>query len=355
MASKFLGKVGDKKNIYEIHALTNGHKFREIAEPDISDPSLYRQILKGRYQILANGNAIYCTAVNPIEEEKIEYNPHDDREGTIHLVAVDNHGEVEAALAVAVDIGDTENGTYVGVPLENRWKKGDYPLGDNLDKFRKNYVRLNHNENRDILPYEMAELYRHFKRFGKNNTYARLGLYCGLNHLLVREAHNRQKTATLLWLFDAIPQYFNLYRYAGAAVLRDFTLRDKPKFISPSRRYLLKKSSNGSTFIEYRGEKISRSVPVPAPYRKKNGVKFKKQETPFLDGVVDLRLLEKAIQVTPNNLTSIHFDGFTEKDKNYLNETLKLLMRRSYTGNRLPLPQDKNGQDIVWNFNGIGI
>ncbi len=355
MASKFLGKVGDDKNIFEIHALTNGHKFREIAESDISDPALYQQILRGRYQILSNGNAIYSTAVNPIKEEEIEYNPHDDREGTIHFVAVDNHGEIEAALAVAVDIGDTENGTHVGVPLENRWEKGDYPPGNNLDEFRKNYVRLNHNEDRAILPYEMAELYRHFKRFGSNNTYTRIGLYCGCYHMLVREARKTQKIATTLWVFGAIPQYFNLYRYAGAGVLRDFTIKEKPQFLSPSKKAITTQVKNNAKILSYEGTMISRDVIIPIPVRDNGTVTYEKRYVPFLDGIIDISKVEKAIQDDPHNLSSLHYKGFNDRDKLFLKSTLSLIGRRAFNDKKPELPKSKNGLAIVWKFNGIGM
>ncbi len=329
MATLFLGKVGAGRDIFEIHALTNGHGFREIAKADISDPSLYRQILKGRYQMLTNGNAIYCTAVNPIIEEEIEYNPHDDREGTVHFVAVDRHGEVEAALAVAVDIGAKDNGVDIGVPLENKWKSGEYSIGENLDDFRSRYVRLNHDEDRDILPYEMAELCRHYKRFGTNNTFARLGLYCGLYQLLVREAYKKRQTPTTLWVFNAIPHCFNHYRYTGAAVLRDYTIQDTPQFISPAKKELEYCYENKMISLSYKGMMISRNVVMPIPVRENGTVRHEKKNVPFLDGIIDISNVEKAAKRDPKYLSPIYYKGFNGRDKLLLNNTISLLARRA--------------------------
>ncbi len=350
MASLFLGKVGDGKNIFEIHAVTNGHSFREIPESSISDSEIYKKILEGRYQLLCNGNPIYCTAVNPIDGKNIEYNPHDDREGTIHIVALDSNGQIEAALGVAVDICDQENGTYIGLPLENRWRPGTYSEGSLLDEFREKYIRLNQGENRNIKPYEMAELYRHYKRFGTNNSLARLGLYCGCYHLLVREARIKQKTPTTLWTFDTIPHYFNLYRYAGAAVLRDFTVRENMQFISPAKKDLVVSKS----CIKFEGVVVSRNVATLIPCNINGSTSFEIKEVPFLDGIIDIEKNENGIVKDPHDLMPLHYKGFAVKDIHILKATLSLIGRRAFVSEKPDLPIGKSGSRIQWDFNVIG-
>jgi len=350
MTSLFLGKVGVGEDVYEIHALTNGQSFREIPESSISDSKIYKNILEGRYELLCNGNPIYCTAINPIDLKSIEYNPHDDREGTIHIVALDNNGQIEAAVGVAVDVCDSENGTYIGLPLENRWKPGNYPEGSLLDEFREKYVRLNKDENRTIKPYELAELYRHYKRFGTNNSLARIGLYCGCYHLLVREARLKQKNPTTLWAFDAIPQYFNLYRYAGAAVLRDFTIKRNSQFISPSKKDLVVSKS----CIKFENVVVSRNVLTPIPHNIDDSTCFEIKEVPYLDGIIDIANNENGIVLDPHNLSPLHYKGFTSKDKQILKATLSLIGRRSFISDKPELPTGKSSSKILWDFNGVG-
>ena len=194
MASLFLGKIGNYNDVYEIHAVTVNLPFREFSVSQISDTLLANEIFKSRFEVLASERPIYCTAINPDSANRKEVNPHDLREGTVHLVALNKKGDVSCALSVAVDIAGEEDGIPIGLPLENRWRQNGYPKGQNMDVFRKQYLPMNYGKNRSFKPWEMAELYRHFKSStAKSSLACRLGLYAGCYHLLVREARKKQK------------------------------------------------------------------------------------------------------------------------------------------------------------------
>jgi len=149
-------------------------------------------MVKKRYEILNSSRAIYCTAVRPDEKNKVEINPHDKRPGTVHIVSIDDKDNIICGLSAALDTGETDRGELIGLPLENRWKPGDYPLGANLDEFREKFIRVNYGKNRELKPGEMVELYRHFKvNEGKENLPFRIVVYTGAYQLLVREARKK--------------------------------------------------------------------------------------------------------------------------------------------------------------------
>lgn len=141
--------------------------FREFHQSEISDPSLYRSMLTQRFMLLETGRPIYCTAVNPDKKKRQEHNPHDDRAGTVHIAAVDSQsGDIACILSLAVDTGERERGDIVGLPLENRWRQNGYPEGSSLDRFREIYLALNYQSKMAMAPWQMVELYRHFKTAG---------------------------------------------------------------------------------------------------------------------------------------------------------------------------------------------
>ena len=164
MTSLFLGTIGSRNSDYEVHALTKDLPFREFNKSSISDAALYNKLIQGRFQLLAGERPIYCKAINPDTEKKIEENPHDTREGTVHIVAVDQNGDIECALSAAVDTGAKDGGNLIGLPLENRWNPNGYHEGASLDTFRKRYLKSLYGKNRSINPWEMVELYRHYKK-----------------------------------------------------------------------------------------------------------------------------------------------------------------------------------------------
>lgn len=270
MSSLFLGRIGGLNKAYEIHALTKDLPFREYRASEIGDSDLFQNLIEGRYRLLESGRAIYCTAVHPNTEKKIEINPHDTRDGTVHIVAIDDKGEIECAVSVAVDAGNKDKGSFIGLPLENRWKRNGFPEGASLDSFREKYMPSIYGTDRKIHPWEMAELYRHYKRSLKSDFTPRLGVYTGCFHLLAREAIKKGIQPTWFWVFDAIPQYFYLYKLAGAAVLRELTIVQNPRLISPGKRDLSIREVDGVKLIFYRGKIISRHVRTPIP-SKANG------------------------------------------------------------------------------------
>jgi hypothetical protein len=135
-----------------------------------------------------------------IKIPEIETNPHDSREGTVHIVAIDNKGEIECAVSVAVDVGNKDNGADIGLPLENKWEKNGFPEGASLDPFREKYLSSIYGITRKIRPWEMAELYRHYKRTMRSDFTPRLGVYTGCFHLLAREAIKKGIQPTWLWV-----------------------------------------------------------------------------------------------------------------------------------------------------------
>lgn len=310
MPSLYLGKIG-KYDTYEIHAVTKDLPFREFGAAEIADTALFREILVERYRLLESGKPIYCTAIRPEHKERIERNPHDERAGTVHIVALNRQGRIVCALSVAVDIGAKDRGSPIGLPLENRWRCNGYPEGANQDRFRELYLPRNYLQQRSLAVWEMAELYRHFRSaLNRGDLTARIGLYTGCYHLLVREAVKKGLTPTWIWVFDAIPSYFDLYRWAGLAVLRDMTVGNPTRWLSPHSRAL--HQSEG--ILTYRGEEISRNVGVPIPCRESGTIRFPVREIPFLDGVIDLRRVESLIGSSPVTLSPAGLAGFDWAD-----------------------------------------
>ena len=331
MPSLYLGKIGTKEQTFEIHALAKDLPFREFKSSEISDNELFNKIIQGRFELLKEGKSIYCTAVNPDLKKQVETNPHDEREGTVHIVSIDKNGEIQCSLSVAVDIGSRMNGAKIGVPLENCWKRNGFPEGASLDPFREKYMGINHGEDREIKPWEMAELYRHYKKVGQKESLAmRLGTYIGCYHLMYREAIKKSLTPTWLWVFDAIPAYFNLYRYAGAAVLRDFTIQNYPRFISPSLNEVKRININGNRYYQYKGEVISRTVEVSFLRNDNGGVEIKRKPVPFIDGVVDVKQIMGSIKAHPISLKELNYEGFTFSDRIQLLLTLSVLAKKAY-------------------------
>lgn len=169
--------------------MTKDLPFREFNTRESADSALFREILSGRYRLLESEKPIYCTAINPCQKEKKEVSPHDDRPGTVHIVAIDMQGHIACALSVAVDLGEKDRGKAVVLPLENRLRNNSFLEGANQDLFREHYLTLNYQWNRSLGVWEMAELYRHFRSTLRHSDLAaRIGLYTGCYHLLIREA-----------------------------------------------------------------------------------------------------------------------------------------------------------------------
>jgi hypothetical protein len=365
MSSLYLGEIGTKESKVEIHAFTSGLPFREYKMTEISDDHLFREMLEGRYKLFEEGRSIFCTAVKPDSQKRMEENPHDSRQGCVHIVSLNAEGRIASAVSVAVDIGEKEAGQVVGLPLENRWRKQGYPEGQNLDAFRKCYPSLNWNRQEGLKPWEMAELYRHFKSTdAPDNITCRLGLYTGLYHLLIREADNKRITATRLWVFDAIPAYFNLYRFAGCAALRDLTIAAESQWLSPGPGDLKKGvDKKGNKAFFYKKKLVSRNVLVPIAKWEDNELIFTHKHVPFLDGVVDFHKLEKMVTKHPYLFFIRGLNGFSAADRIKLFFGLNVIGRRRFleggNGNR-HLKKYLNNfacrylKASHWEFNEIG-
>lgn len=331
MSSLFLGKIGTRKNHYEIHAFTNGLSFRQWSSSEIGDIVLFKSLLNARWNLLAAGKPIFCTAIAPNAQDSLEYNAHDDREGTVHVVALDRHGEIECGLSYAVDGGDRNGGSAVGVPLENRYGTNGYPEGGDLTPFRTQFLRKNYVMERDLLPGEMVELYRHFRRqHGVSRPpsllrlAARIGLYAGGYHLLVRTPRLRRGIESWLWVFDAIPSYYNLYRLAAGSVLRDPTLDTPPKWLAPNPARFVESSEKGFPRMSLGNRVISRSVSVPIPRIENGTPSFPLRKEAFIDGLLDIHKLEGAIGRRPLVLDLTHCEGFSLTDRMKLRSALTL-------------------------------
>jgi hypothetical protein len=360
MTSLYLGKVTSRDKPYEIHAVTKDVGFREYNTSEIADNNLYQKILEGRFEVLESGKPIFCTAINPDYEKKIEENPHDSREGTVHIIAISQTGEIAASLSVAVDLGQKHNGKFIGVPLENAWKQNGYSIGASLDKFRKKYLRYMYDKDKDIRPWEMAELYRHYKKTPRGDIAPRLGLYAGWYHLGVREARKKGKIPTSLWVFDAIPQYFNLYKLIGKAVLRDFVTKNPSRSLSPKSQQLESQQINGYEEVFCCGEKISRLLKVLMPVQ---GTKeWTHEDVPFLDGVVDMNRLENDIEKGAILTSYKGRNGFSIDDKIKMRIGAGVAAQRAFEThhpnnifskaiNQIALKQIGASE---WNFNEIG-
>ncbi|MBN2299015.1 MAG: hypothetical protein JXM72_10495 [Deltaproteobacteria bacterium] len=362
MSSLYLGKISGKDS-YEIHAFTKDLPFRDYTSSMVADSALFQKMLEGRYEVMEKGRPIYCTAINPDIKRRSEENPHDSREGTVHIAAVDSNGEIEAALSVAVDIGERWEGKFIGLPLENRYEANGYPAGASLDPFRRKYIRKMYNEDRDIQPYEMAELYRHYKRNPCNGLAPRFGLYTGWYHLGVREAINRGLTPSWLWVYDAVKEYFKLYKLVGAGVLRDLTIDKQPRLVSPGCKEIDEKIHDGQRSLFYRGQKISRTVRVPVPVKEDGKLRFKHVEIPFLDGVVDIRREAESIRKNCVFLSLKDLEGFSLKERAMLRIGLSVVGRRSFEQDLHPdsrLCRFINDMALKrtgitqWDFNGVG-
>jgi len=332
MSSLFLGNIGNGSVLYEIHAFTNGLPFSKFNQSQISDSELYRRLLHERFKLMGSGVPIICTAINPDGGKQEEYNPHDDRPGTFHLAAIDSKtGNIVFGQSLAVDIGDEERGELIGLPIENRWRSGIYPKGLNLDLFRERYTALNHESRTRVKPWQMVELYRGFKPVTqRGDLTSRIGVYTGAYHLLVREARRKETEPTYIWVLDAIPKYFNLYRWAGAAVLLEHTVANPPRHISPNINSMEERTIENRKCIIYDNKVISRNCRVQVPSHRGAELDFIMEDFAILDGVVDIYKLEHAVKVSPIELTPVKYEGMTDEDMNMLRTSLSVLGKRQY-------------------------
>lgn len=312
MSSLFLGSISEENRTYEVHVFTKNQPFREYHVSQIADEGLYAELLEKRFVLLELGKPIYCTAVKPDIAHRKEENPHDSREGTIHFVAVDPDIGIVAGLSVALDIGTMDKGSPVGLPLENKWQQNGFPDGESLDSFRKWFLRRNHNQDTDVKPWQMAELYRHFKLpTRKYSLIPRFAVYKGAVDFLVSAPLRAGREASWIWVFDAIPDYFHLYKLVGAAALRDGTIAEKPRWLSPG----LKAMRQNHRDVHFGGEVISRPIEVPFPLRREGKLAFERRPVPFIDGVVDVLRLRSSVFSSPHTLRHMHIRGFTLADR----------------------------------------
>ena len=272
-------------------------------------------------------------ATPSFSENRQKYNPHDDRPGTFHCVCLDSGtGKIVSGLSVAIDIGDCEKGEPIGLPLENRWGESIYPVGPSLDPFRERYLRLNFDCDRNIAPWDMAEIYRHFKCFGslKSGIVPRLAVYNAAYHLLAREARRNEVKPTAIVVIECVPQLFQLYRFAAAAVLRDATIEKTPRFISPGREHLVETIVDGKKAIAYNGKIISRNMRSLVAVADKEELAFRMEDIPVMDGLINIDMIERAIKESPLDLSPIAYDAMSESDIGMLRTSLAIIGKHVY-------------------------
>lgn len=173
---------------------------------------------------------------------------------------------------------------------------------------------------------------------GSSGISARVGVYTGCYLFLVREAIEKHLTPTWIWVFDAIPSYYNLYRWAGAAVLRDFAIEDPPRRISP----LFNTSTElgmGHKPIFWGDSLISRTVLTPIPTKKGSALSFSKKEIHFLDGLIDIHIMEKFVKTAKGFPFKTGIKGFGMADRIRLRAIQTLTQKKffdyHYHDNRL--------------------
>ena len=193
-------------------------------------------------------------------------------------------------------------------------------------------MRAIYGQDRSIRPWEMAELYRHFRRPSIScDQVPRFGVYTGCYHLIVREAKKKGKAPTWLWVFDAIRPYFNLYKFAGAAVLRNLTIGEQPRLVSPGKKHMRLRGVDGKKAIFYKGERISRNIEIPIPYYENEQLKFRFDNIPFLDGLVDVQRAEQIIiRKRPITLYLSGVEGFGLGDRAKLRIGLGIMAKRVF-------------------------
>ena len=159
-----------------------------------------------------------------------------------------------------------------------------------------------------------------------------------------------------MWVFDAIPEYFNLYRFAGAAVLRDLTIENPPRLVSPCKRDIQMRKTSLEKAYFYNNERISRNVRTPIPYNNGDGpVKFRMEDVPFLDGLVDMHRLEKGIKNSPALPSLKNYKGFSTEDKMKLRTGLAISAKRAYEDRSINESLIKKIGINKWEFNHIGL
>ncbi|MBN2102160.1 MAG: hypothetical protein JW716_04785 [Candidatus Aenigmarchaeota archaeon] len=243
------------------------------------DAAMCQEIYKSRFSVQTGSSEkkvgpapMYCTAVTPDFEKKVERGPHDER--AIHVASVNKHGKILYALSLAVDNGETHHGARIGVPLENRYKSPLMPDGSgqsyeesaSLDAFREKYARLNEGSNAPVADGRVVELFRHHQNTAMKTTLAefahlpkeqrreavkrsvmidfgdRLMTYGAAFKVLCTDPVARGQQPADLWVWDAIPNYAKMYAVVGG-VFRDFTLKQNGNgggIYLPTRMTLIK-------------------------------------------------------------------------------------------------------------------
>jgi len=371
MPAKYLGTIGSVDAHYGVYLFTApGLSCGRFSASEVADGELFLTMQRERYSSLVEGvgRAIFCTAINPNHGAGVETNFHDDKPGTFHIVTIpeeriSDESQVEIGrpacfLSVSVDTPEMYHGRRVGLPMENRIPDNGYPEGGNLDRFRERYpiVRGLAGLSKDSW---MCELYRHIRINGAaNDPVSRLGTYVGAYHVCVRDPRNTGGTQTPVWLFDAVPRLFDKYRWAGAARLRDWTVADHPRSVSPASKDIITTVTDDGKVLMYNGEVISRDVIVPIP---QGDGTLKKEVVPFLDGVIDIHMVEKAIENDPKGLSDLRYEGISDVDISFLSVSQTIFAKRlfdqKFAGNDDILSFAKDNREIlapIWNFNGVG-
>jgi len=163
--------------------------------------------------------------------------------------------------------------------------------------------------------------------------------------------------ATKIWVFDAIPRYFKLYQMAGAA-LREPTILDTPRWVGISGSFFREPRSGSGNETDRLVE--PRTIVIPVPVRDAGKLRFEKELTMFLDGVVDIARWESAVQVSPWTLGELAAEGISLKQRLGLRFLAAVLARRLYLDHYSPsLVRSTNAfmrSQVAgrWSFSNVG-
>ncbi|NOX72001.1 MAG: hypothetical protein GXO64_04905 [Candidatus Micrarchaeota archaeon] len=304
-----------------------------------SDKGLAKALHEARYNVLANGQPIYCTAVTPDFDKKEERNPHDELDSTRHVVLLINNkknNKIGYGASAAISTGETYRGEIIGVPLENRYQPEgsnplNYPEGASMDDFRK-FVKRTYGTDENII----AEIYRHFenpmlrdeikeirKKGGPRPEALRLLVYAGLYKDLVVDRENKGDMPVWLWVYDAIARYADKYSKVGGS-FRDF-VHKKGLWIPTALSKVRKGEPDGEGVDQWYlkgvnddldGTLVSRLLEIFYPAENFNETgRGEIRKAAMLDGVVGIKEDENKIKHPLSFLFGGKYNGFMDKNE----------------------------------------
>ena len=146
-------------------------------------------------------------------------------------------------------------------------------------------------------------------------------------------------------------------------MLRNNLIKVNPEWISPSKRYFSIKSENNRESIYYENNKVSRNIEIPFPTTINGQLSFEKKSVPFINGLIDIHILEDMIKKDPITLSKSRIYGLSIRDRKKLRFGLGIVGQRAFEeslkslkNNSNPINAIKNNKsNIKYDYNDIGI